>query len=92
VKTNVSHTNIVVLSDIRTQRSSASSPFGPVRAGLTTLQTTHDLALTELLSYLKRSPVTQRSRSYTVSATSTSVTTTRVVRSPSIIGGAGTNE
>jgi hypothetical protein len=30
------------------------SPFGPVRAGLTTLQTTNDQPLTELLNELER--------------------------------------
>ena len=84
-------TNIVKLSVIRRERASASSPFGPVRAGLTTLQTTRDQALTELLSYLEREPASQRSRSYTVSATSVSVITTRVGRSPSTIEGVGTD-
>jgi len=32
----------------------ASSPFGPVRAGLTTRRTIPDLVLTELLSYLEK--------------------------------------
>ena len=37
-----SHLNIVVsLSDIRRERERACSPFGPVRAGLITLQITH---------------------------------------------------
>jgi len=35
-------------------KSIALSPFGPVKAGLTTLQTTNDQQLTELLSYLER--------------------------------------
>jgi hypothetical protein len=37
-----------------TVRSNALSPFGPVRAGLTTWQTTNDPVLTELLSSLER--------------------------------------
>ena len=85
------HTNIVKLSAIRRKRAIASSPFGPVRAGLTTLQTTRDQALTELLNYLEREPASQRSRSYTVSATSVSVTTTRVGRLPSTIEEGGTD-
>ena len=32
----------------------ASSPFGPVRAGLTTRRTIPDLVLSELLSYLEK--------------------------------------
>ena len=32
----------------------ASSPFGPVKAGMTTKRTIPDLVLTELLSYLER--------------------------------------
>jgi len=32
----------------------ASSPFGPVRAGMTTRRTIPDLVLTELLSYLEK--------------------------------------
>ena len=32
----------------------ALSPFGPVRAGMTTRRTIPDLVLTELLSYLER--------------------------------------
>jgi hypothetical protein len=37
VRTNESHENIVELSDIREKKLRASSPFGPVKAGLTTL-------------------------------------------------------
>ena len=37
-----------------TVRSNVLSPYGPVRAGLTTSQTTNDLVLTELLSSLER--------------------------------------
>ena len=48
-----SSSNIVELSAIRTSRSRASSPYGPVRAGLTTSQTTQDQRLTELLNSLE---------------------------------------
>ena len=34
-------------------KSNALSPYGPVRAGLTTSQTTNDQQLTELLNYLE---------------------------------------
>ena len=55
VVTKVSHSSIVVsLSDIRRERGRACSQFGPVRAGLTTSQTTPDQQLTELLSCLER--------------------------------------
>ena len=48
-----------------TVRSDVPSPFGPVRAGLTTSQTTNDQALTELLSSLEREVATLVSKSYT---------------------------
>lgn len=38
------------------------SPFGPVRAGMTTRQTTPDLVLTELLSYLEKESKTLESK------------------------------
>ena len=52
----VSHSSIVVsLSDIQRERERALSPFGPVRAGLTTSQPTNKEAqLSELLSCLER--------------------------------------
>ena len=37
-----------------TTKSSALSPYGPVRAGLITLQTTNDQQLTELLNCLEK--------------------------------------
>ncbi len=80
MKTSVSHTNIVKLSVIRRERASASLPFGPVRAGLTTSPITLDPALMELLNSLERKALTQQYRSYTVSATSISVTRTPVLR------------
>ena len=48
-----SSSNIVELSAIRTSRSRALSPYGPVRAGLTTSQTTQDQRLSELLNSLE---------------------------------------
>ena len=53
MRTSELHTNIVELSDIRKQKSNALSPYGPVKAGLTTSQTTLDQQLTELLSSLE---------------------------------------
>ena len=48
-----------------TVKSDVQSPFGPVRAGLTTSQTTNDQALTELLSSLEREVASLVSKSYT---------------------------
>jgi hypothetical protein len=53
VRTNKSQENIVVLSDIRNERLRALSPYGPVKAGLTTLPTTNEVRLMELLSSLE---------------------------------------
>ena len=57
-----------------TNRESVPSPFGPVRAGLTTSQTTQDQQLTELLSSLEREVATLVSKSYTVLDTWSTVT------------------
>ena len=57
-----------------TVRSNALSPFGPVRAGLTTWQTTQDQQLTELLSSLEREVATLVSKSCTVLDTLNTVT------------------
>ena len=65
--TSVSQENIVKLSVIRREKHIASSPFGPVKAGLTTLQrTSRDLQLTELLSSLESVVADLNSKSYTV--------------------------
>ena len=53
-------------SDTTSIRESVPSPFGPVRAGLTTSQTTNDQALTELLSCLEKKVATLVSKSCTV--------------------------
>lgn len=58
--------NIVKLSVIRSERRIALSPYGPVRAGLTTSQRTdRDQALTELLNSLENVVVDLNSKSYT---------------------------
>jgi hypothetical protein len=65
--TSASQENIVQLSAIRRQKHIASSPYGPVRAGLTTLQRTdRDLQLTELLNSLESVVADLNSKSYTV--------------------------
>ena len=48
------------------ESGSASSPFGPVRAGLTTKQITQDQALSELLNDLERRIDDLRFRFFTV--------------------------
>jgi hypothetical protein len=64
--TNVSQTNIVQLSVIRREKHIASSPYGPVKAGLTISQRTdRDQALTELLNSLENVVADLNSKSYT---------------------------
>ena len=64
--TNELPENIVQLSAIRRQKHIASSPYGPVSQGLTTLQRTErDLALTELLNSLESVVADLNSKSYT---------------------------
>jgi hypothetical protein len=64
--TSNSSENIVQLSAIRRERHIASSPYGPVSQGLTTLQRTdRDQALTELLSSLENVVADLNSKSYT---------------------------
>ena len=53
-------------SDTTNNRSNVDSPFGPVRAGLTTSQTTNDQALTELLSCLEKKVAVLNSKSSTL--------------------------
>jgi hypothetical protein len=53
VRTNESQENIVELSDIRESKLRALSPYGPVKAGLTTLPTTNEVRLMELLNSLE---------------------------------------
>ena len=57
-----------------TTRSSVCSPFGPVRAGLTTSPTTHEARLTELLNSLESVVASLNSKSYTVYDTLTIAT------------------
>jgi len=53
VRTEEQLTSLAKLSDIREKKRRALSPYGPVRVGLTTSQTTLDQQLTELLSSLE---------------------------------------
>ena len=66
MRTNESQSNIVALSDIRRSRHRASSPYGPVRAGLTTSQTTQEARLTELLNSLENVVDNLNFKSFTV--------------------------
>jgi len=64
--TSGSQENIVQLSAIRREKHIASSPYGPVSQGLTTLQRINrDQALTELLSSLENVVADLNSKSYT---------------------------
>ena len=58
----VTHTHSVTVRS----RSNALSPFGPVKAGLTTSQITSDQQLTELLNSLERKIAILVSKSFTV--------------------------
>ena len=66
----VTHEHSVTTSD----RLRALSPYGPVKAGLTTLPTTSDQQLTELLSCLERKIADLNTKSFTVLDTLTTVT------------------
>ena len=52
--------------DTTSNRESVPSPYGPVRAGLTTSQTTQDQQLTELLSSLESVVENLNYKSFTV--------------------------
>lgn len=76
-----------------TVRSNVLSPYGPVRAGLTTSQTTNDLVLTELLSSLEREVANLLSKSSTLcDMLSTATEEVSAVVSSIAIEGAGTDE
>ena len=64
---NESQSNIVKLSVIRTSKQRALSPYGPVRAGLTTsLRTEKDPQLLELLNSLEKKVESLNYKSFTV--------------------------
>jgi len=72
-------------------KSDVLSPFGPVRAGLTTLQTTPEVQLMELLNSLEREVATLVSKSYTALDTwSTATKRVSAVLKTTPIDGAGT--
>jgi len=80
-------------SDTMIVRSNALSPYGPVRAGLTTWQTTNDQQLTELLSSLEREVATLVSKSSTLcDMLSTATAEVSAVLNATQIESAGTDE
>ena len=79
-------------SDTTIVKSDVPSPFGPVRAGLTTSQTTNDQALTELLSSLEKKIADLNTKSCTVLDTwSTATQRVSAVLKTTPIDAAGTD-
>jgi hypothetical protein len=93
VRTNESHENIVALSDIRQERLRALSPYGPVKAGLTTLPTTNEVRLMELLNSLESVVQDLNYKSFTAYDTlNTAIEGIRAALSGIAIEEGGTNE
>ena len=90
--TSESQENIVELSAIRREKHIASSPYGPVSQGLTTLQRTNrDRQLTELLNSLENAVADLNSKSYTALDTlAIAIQGARVALSATAIDEAGT--
>ena len=70
----------------------ALSPFGPVRAGLTTKRTIPDLVLSELLSYLEKQSQILENRLSVASNTLLTDIQPRVVRLTSLSVSIGTDK
>ena len=80
-------------SDTTIVRSNVDSPYGPVRVGLTTWQTTNDPVLTELLSSLEKEVASLVSKSSTLcDMLSTATEEVSAVVSSIAIEGAGTDD
>jgi len=99
VRTNESQENIVALSDIRRERQSASSPFGPLNPASTTLvaQETHrayqEARLTELLNSLESAVENLNFKSFTVyDMFNTAIEDLRAALLPTTEEEAGTDE
>jgi hypothetical protein len=94
VRTNESQGNIVKLSDIRRERENALSPYGPVRAGLTTSQrTSEEVRLMELLNSLESVVESLNFKSFTVYDTlNTAIEAVRVALLHTTADEAGTSE
>jgi len=93
VRTNESQGNIVALSDIREEKLRALSPYGPVKAGLTTLpRTSEEVRLTELLNSLENVVDSLNFKSFTVYDTlNTAIEGVRVALSHITTDEAGTD-
>ena len=94
MRTSESQGNIVKLSDIRRERENALSPYGPVRAGLTTSQrTSEEVRLMELLSSLENVVEKLNFKSFTVYDTlNTAIEGVRAALLLSTIDEAGTDD
>jgi len=93
VRTKESQENIVELSDIREGRLRALSPYGPVKAGLTTLPTTNEVRLMELLNSLENVVHDLNYKSFTAYDTlNTAIQGVRAALSVTLIEEGGTNE
>ena len=93
MRTNESQGNIVELSDIREEKLRALSPYGPVKAGLTTLPTTNEVRLMELLSSLESVVHDLNYKSFTAYDTlNTAIEGIRAALSGTVIKEGGTDE
>ena len=99
MKIKESQENIVTLSDIREEKLRALSPYGPVKAGLTTLpsQRMHEgdneVRLTELLNSLESAVEKLQYKSFTVYDTlNTAIEDLRAALSDSTTDTVGTDE
>ena len=93
MRTEEQLTSLVELSDIRKQKQRALSPYGPVRAGLTTSQTTQNQQLSELLNSLESVVESLNYKSFTAYDTlNTAIEAVRVALLPTQTDEAGTDE
>jgi hypothetical protein len=94
VRINESQENIVKLSDIRQDKLRASSPYGPLKAGLITWQrTSEEVRLMELLNSLESVVQDLNYKSFTVYDTlNTAIEAIRVALLDTTEQETGTNE
>jgi len=92
VRTGESQENIVKLSDLQERRLRALLPYGPVKAGLTTLPITNEARLMELLNSLESVVDRLNFKSFTVYDTlNTAIEGVRVALLASTTEEAGTD-